>query len=106
MEITIKSKKGTVKKRLLYRKTEVKTYAVIVGDKEIGTVYLADGRVMKFRNHRLDGTKWADRWFAKTPEGTRLGPESPYDEGFDTRREATIELVEIVLKIRRDPDSY
>lgn len=106
MEITIKGKNGLVSKKLIYRKTGANFYAVILCDKEIGMVYKADGQVKKFHNHRLNGSKFVDRWFAKTPEGVRLGPKSPYDEGFASRREATIELIEAILRVRRDSRMY
>lgn len=70
-------------------------------ERVIGTVYAGDGQVNDFRNHRLVGTKWARRWFAETNDGSRLGPKPPYEEGFSSRLEATVELISVVLKVRR-----
>jgi hypothetical protein len=103
MQFQVKTKKGIVRRNLRLVKTDQSKYLVIVDDsKEIGSVWKADGQVMKFRNHRLDGTKIVDRWFARTKEGKDLGKKSPYDEGFSTRLDALTELLEVVLKIRRN----
>lgn len=103
MQFQVKTKNGIVKRDLCLVKTDRSKYLVIVDDgNEIGSVWKADGRVMKFRNHRLDGTHFVDRWFARTTEGKDLGKKPPYDEGFSTRLEALTELLEEKLKLRRD----
>lgn len=106
MLVTIKSAKGTINRDLVYRKIGNRRYAVVVDEKAIGCVYRADGRIKKFRNHRLVGTQTVDRWFAETTGGVRLGPADPYDEGNATRAEATVELFETFFGVRRDPKSW
>ena len=106
MQVTIKSAKGTINKNLVYRKIGERTYSVIVDEKEIGTVYKGNAQVMYFRRGFLEGSMIVERWFAKTTEGFRLGPNAPYSEGCTSRREATIILFEHAFKVRRDPKSY
>lgn len=104
MQFQVKNKDGAIRRRdLQLVKTSRSRYVVRVdGDREIGTVWKAFGRVKKFRNHLLDGTHEVERWFAATAAGEKLGRESPCDEGFSTRLEALIELIEITLKITRE----
>jgi len=109
MNIRIKKRGGEItEKTVTFTKFKddnyfVKTsYAVKVGDTQIGTVRRADGQIKKFRRNLLDGTETVDRWFARTAAGKELGQKSPYDEGFATRIEAATELLEEVLKIRRE----
>lgn len=71
------------------------SYMLMAGKEEIGTVYKADGRIKKFRPLTDD--------LRKRGKVCRLGPASPYDEGFSTHREATIELG--VLKHKSPFDS-
>lgn len=106
MDISIKSKNGEIKKSLVYRQIGEKTYSVLVDDILIGTVYKGDAQVKYYRRNLLEGTQIVERWFAKTSQGIRLGPKPPYDEGCQTRREATIDLIEHAFKVRRDPKSY
>lgn len=102
MKIQIKSRNGIKFLDLKLTTTESSKYLVLVDNGEIGKVWKADGRIKKTRNHRLDGTKTVDRWFAENKEGQKLGRKFPYDEGFSTRHEALTELIEDVLKVKRD----
>lgn len=104
MQFQVKKNNGEIVRRnLRLVKDGASKYRVIVDDSnEIGLVWKADGRVMKFRNHRLDGTHYVNRWFAKTKQGRELGEKSPYDEGFSSRFEALTELIEATLKLKRD----
>ena len=102
MKIQIKSRNKIKILDLKLTKTQSGSYQVSVNNKEIGKVWKGEGRIKKFRNQRLDGTKTVDRWFAETKEGRKLGEKFSYDEGFSNRNEALTELIEEVLTVRRD----
>jgi hypothetical protein len=100
--ITIKGKKTI--SPLFYRRTEEpQKYRVFLGVRHIGEVYCRDGRVDHVKRGLIFGTKEVPRWFAAAPNGDVIGEVFPYTEGFATRREATIELIEKVFEVRRDP---
>lgn len=106
MLVTIKTRTAKIEKNLTYRKCGKCSYAVHVEEQNIGTVYKADGRIKTVRHHRIVGNHITDRWFAQTVQDERLGRSFPYDEGYSSRREATIELFEVFFGVVRDPQHF